>query len=100
MTLLYVCALILLLALCSFTCLLVLVQEGKGGGLGASFGGETSTAVFGTATADILKRITATCGALFLCTCIVLSFWTAALSTVRAGPPELSEMISKVGSGE
>lgn len=48
-------------------------------GLGASFGGDAGTSLFGTSTAAIVKKITAWLAFIFFVGCIVLSLWTSAL---------------------
>lgn len=53
-----------------------MLQEGKGGGLGASFGGDTGESIFGTQTADVLKQFTGWLAVVFLVGCVVLSLWT------------------------
>jgi preprotein translocase subunit SecG len=58
-------------------CLLILMQDSKSVGLGASFGGDTTDSVFGTATADILKKSTGWLGVAFFSCCILLSLWTS-----------------------
>ena len=47
-------------------------------GLGASFGGDAGESLFGTGTADVLKKFTTYLVALFLVTCVILSLWTSA----------------------
>ena len=76
MTVVYILAILLFMALCALLCAVILVQEGKGGGLGASFGGDSSNSLFGTGTADVLRRFTGWLGACFLIGCLILSFWT------------------------
>jgi preprotein translocase subunit SecG len=60
-------------------CLVILVQESKSLGLGASFGGDASSSLFGTSTADVLKKFTAWMGAIFMIVCIVFSLWTSSV---------------------
>lgn len=83
MTFLYFFTIALFLILCVLLCFVILIQESKSSGLGASFGGEASESVFGTATADILKKLTGWLAAIFLAACIVLSFWTTALGRAK-----------------
>ncbi len=63
-------------------CLVVLIQEGKGGGLGTSFGGggDTSDSLFGTSTPEILKKFTGWVAVSFMCASLILSFWTSSLT--------------------
>lgn len=80
MSFLYVVAIFLFLFLCMFVCLVILIQEGKGGGLGASFGGgDPSDSLFGASTPEVLKQITAYLAVIFVCSCVILSFWTSSL---------------------
>jgi preprotein translocase subunit SecG len=70
-------------------CFVVLIQESKSTGLGASFGGEAGESLFGTSTADVLKKFTGWLAVVFLVACVLLSLWTAALarSKVSNAPP-------------
>lgn len=80
MTFLFLTAIFLFLILCVILCSAILLQEGKGGGLGASFGGDVGDSVFGTATADVLKTFTKWTAAAFFIACIFLSLWTSAMA--------------------
>lgn len=95
MTLLYYFAIALFILLCFLLCFVILIQESKTTGLGASFGGEASESVFGTSTADVLKRFTAWLVLIFLGSCVVLSFWTGAMapSQKRVATPTIEEEI-------
>ncbi len=58
-----------------------MMQEGKGGGggvLGVG-GGDTSNSLFGASTSDVLKKFTGWLVAIFLASCVILSFWTTSL---------------------
>jgi preprotein translocase subunit SecG len=55
-------------------------------GLGASFGGDNSDSLFGTSTAEVLKRFTAYVAGFFLVGALVLSLWSSALGRVQEGP--------------
>lgn len=75
---------------------LILIQESKSLGLGASFGGDSGNSLFGTSTAEVLKRLTAYLSAFFLVGCILLSLWSASLSpnsayTSDSYPVEVAE---------
>lgn len=83
LTFLYFLSLTLFILLCLLLCFIILIQESKSSGLGASFGGDASDSVFGTSTADVLKKFTAWMTAIFLVSCVVLSMWTAALSRTK-----------------
>lgn len=90
MTFFYFFMIALFMLLCVLLCFVILIQESKTTGLGASFGGEASDSLFGTSTADVLKKFTAWLAAIFFISCLVLSFWTEALShsKVRNITPE------------
>jgi preprotein translocase subunit SecG len=83
MNFLYFTTIFLFMALCALLCFLVLIQESKSSGLGASFGGEASDSLFGTSTADVLKKITGWLALIFLVACVVLSLWTNALGRTK-----------------
>ncbi|MDH3201555.1 MAG: preprotein translocase subunit SecG [Myxococcales bacterium] len=69
---------ILYIFVCLFLILVVLLQSGKGGGLGSAFGGGTSQQIFGGAGAgNLLTRLTAA----FAFTFMALSVWLAFLSS-------------------
>lgn len=80
MTFVFYLMIFLFILLCAVLCLVVLVQESKSLGLGASFGGDPGDSLFGTSTADVLKKFTAYLGIIFIISCVVLSLWTGALS--------------------
>ena len=58
MGILFYLSLILFLVLCFVLCVSILVQESKSLGLGASFGGDPGESLFGTSTAEVLKKFT------------------------------------------
>jgi preprotein translocase subunit SecG len=60
--------------ICLFLVLVVLLQQGKGGGMGSAFGGGAAAQVFGGGGAgNLLTRATAICATLFMITSIVLA---------------------------
>lgn len=79
MSFLYFTALALFMLLCVVLCFVILIQESKNAGLGAAFGGDASTSLFGTSTADVLKKITAWMAVVFLTSCVFLSIWTTSI---------------------
>lgn len=83
MGLLYIISIILFMILCAVLCFVILIQESKTTGLGASFGGESSDSLFGTSTADVLKKFTGWLAFVFLVSCVLLSFWTGARERAR-----------------
>ena len=84
-TLFYV-TLCVFLFLAVMLCGSILIQEAKSLGLGASFGGDSGDSLFGTSTADVIKRFTAYLSATFFVVCLILSLWTSALG--RAEEPK------------
>lgn len=83
MSTLYVLSIILFIILCAVLCFVIMIQESKTTGLGASFGGESSDSLFGTSTADVLKKFTGWLACVFLVSCVILSFWTGAMERAR-----------------
>ena len=79
MTFVFYFILILFLILCSLLIFTILIQESKSMGLGASFGGDSGDSLFGTSTADVLKKFTAYLISIFMISCLVLSLWTSSL---------------------
>ncbi len=57
-------------------------------GLGASFGGDNGDSLFGTSTADVLKKFTAYLAGFFMIACILLSLWTSVIG--RSGSKKMS----------
>ncbi len=58
---------------CLILMFVVLLQQGKGGGMGAAFGGATTQVFGGRGAGNILTRATAVCAATFMLTCIYLA---------------------------
>ncbi len=66
---------ILHVSVCLFLMMVVLLQQGKGGGMGAAFGGGATAQVFGGRGAgNILTRATAVCAAIFMLTSVSLAY--------------------------
>jgi len=69
---------ILHIAVCLFLMLVVLLQQGKGGGMGAAFGGGATQQVFGGRGAgNLLTRATAICAGLFMLTSVSLAYFSS-----------------------
>ena len=79
MTVLFYLFLFLFLLASVLLCFVILIQEAKSLGLGASFGGDNSDSLFGTSTAEVLKRFTAYLAGVFLIACLALSLWSGSL---------------------
>src|SRR5579883_1193086 len=63
---------------CLFLMLVVLLQQGKGGGMGAAFGSGATQQVFGGRGAgNILTRATAVCAAVFMLTSVSLAYFSS-----------------------
>jgi len=66
---------ILHIFVCLFLMFVVLLQQGKGGGMGAAFGGGATQQVFGgRAAGNLLTRATAICAAIFMLTSVTLAY--------------------------
>jgi len=85
---LYFLFLFLFLVTAFLLCFVILIQEAKSLGLGASFGGDHSDSLFGTSTAEVLKKFTAYVAGVFLFACCILSLWSGALGRERVQPKE------------
>ncbi len=60
---------------CAFLVLVVLLQAGKGGGMGIAFGGGGSQTVFGSSGAgNFLTKMTAICAAIFFLNSLALAY--------------------------
>ena len=65
-------------SVCLFLMLVVLLQQGKGGGMGAAFGGGATQQVFGGRGAgNILTRATAVCAGIFMLTSVSLAYFSS-----------------------
>jgi preprotein translocase subunit SecG len=89
MTALFYICLFLFLLMSLVLCFAILIQESKSLGLGASFGGDSGDSLFGTSTAEVLKRFTAYLSGAFLLTCLTLSFWSSGLGRNDSAPASL-----------
>jgi preprotein translocase subunit SecG len=66
------------ISVCLFLMLVVLLQQGKGGGMGAAFGGGATQQVFGGRGAgNLLTRATAVCAAVFMLTSVSLAYFSS-----------------------
>jgi preprotein translocase subunit SecG len=90
----YFFALFLFLLVALVLCGVILIQENKSLGLGASFGGDAGSSLFGTGTATVIKTLTAWLAAIFLVGCVILSIWTSALGrTSQSVEPLMTEQL-------
>jgi preprotein translocase subunit SecG len=98
MTVLFYLLLALFLFLCILLSFVVLIQQAKSLGLGASFGGDSGDSLFGTSTAEVLKKFTSTLATIFLVGCLILSLWSGALgrkSLERTVAPPISAPVEE-----
>jgi preprotein translocase subunit SecG len=80
-----------------FVCLMlmfvVLLQQGRGGGLGAAFGGGAASQVFGGRGAgNILTRATAIAATVFMLTSVTLAYRSSSQDRALAARIELEKM--------
>jgi preprotein translocase subunit SecG len=80
-----------------FVCLVlmfvVLLQQGRGGGLGAAFGGGAASQVFGGRGAgNILTRATAVCATVFMLTSVALAYRSSSQDRALTARMELIKM--------
>ena len=84
---------VLHILVCFFLVLVVLIQPGKSGGLGAAFGGAGATQVFGGRGAgNFLSRTTWICAGLFFVTSMTLAYISSSTDdslSRRAKEPEV-----------
>jgi len=59
---------------CIFLILVVLLQQGKGGGLGGAFGGGATQVFGGRGAGNFMTRVTAACATTFILTSIALAW--------------------------
>ncbi len=77
-----------------FLVLIVLVQKGKGGGLGAAFGGAGSNSLMGTKTGDFLTWVTIGVTVVFLFVGVLMSkfYRPTDLAGLREEQTDMSEV--------
>ncbi|NGX59538.1 MAG: hypothetical protein KR126chlam3_00690 [Chlamydiae bacterium] len=86
MTVIFYLGIFIFISVCILLTLVILVQESKSMGLGASFGGDPGESLFGTSTADVLKKFTAYLAIIFMVSCILLSIWTGTIGKTTSRP--------------
>ncbi|MCH9811920.1 preprotein translocase subunit SecG [bacterium] len=96
MSLLFFLFIFLYLGVAVLLSLLVMMQESKTLGLGASFGGDSSSSVFGSSTADVVKKITAYLAVAFFAGCMILTYWSHGLSKIPTAKPVEIESVEDV----
>ncbi len=84
MSILFYVSLFAFMFLSAILCFVILIQESKSLGLGASFGGDAGESIFGTSTADVLKKFTAWMIVVFMVSCVLLSIWSSSIGGYQA----------------
>jgi preprotein translocase subunit SecG len=79
---------------CAFLVLVILLQQGRGGGMGAAFGGASQQVFGGAGAGNFLTKITEACAFTFMFTSILL----AGLSSQR-GPSKYEEAAKVIYEG-
>ncbi len=59
---------------CLFLILVVLLQQGRGGGMGGAFGGATAQVFGGRGAGNFMTRLTAICATIFMITSVSLAY--------------------------
>jgi preprotein translocase subunit SecG len=59
---------------CLFLILVVLLQQGRGGGMGSALGGATAQVFGGRGAGNFMTRLTAICAVVFMATSISLAY--------------------------
>lgn len=77
---------------CFFLILVVLLQQGRGGGMGSAFGGASAQVFGGRGAGNFLTRLTAICAAVFMATSMSLAYLSS------AGDRQLKEIESGQGN--
>jgi preprotein translocase subunit SecG len=63
---------------CLFLILVVLLQQGRGGGMGGAFGGATAQVFGGRGAGNFMTRLTAICATIFMLTSMGLAYLASA----------------------
>ncbi|MGK3999731.1 preprotein translocase subunit SecG [Sorangium sp. So ce1024] len=63
---------------CLFLILVVLLQQGRGGGMGSAMGGATAQVFGGRGAGNFMTRLTAVCAAVFMTTSVSLAYLSSA----------------------
>lgn len=79
---------------CAFLILVILLQQGRGGGMGAAFGGASQQVFGGAGAGNFLTKLTEACAFTFMFTSVLL----AGLSS-RTGPSKYEEAAKVIYAG-
>lgn len=80
---------IIYVLVCAFLILVVLLQQGKGGGVGSAFGGSTQTVFGGSGAGNFLTRLTAIAATLFMLLSAALAYMSSSGDRVIRGAEEV-----------
>jgi preprotein translocase subunit SecG len=81
-----ICAVVLIL--------IIMIQKGKGGGLGAAFGGGLASGILGSKTGDFLTWVTIAMVGVFLALAVVMAkFYKPGISDFGAGQPQPTQQL-------
>jgi preprotein translocase subunit SecG len=81
-----ICAVVLIL--------IVLIQKGKGGGLGAAFGGGLASGILGSKTGDFLTWVTIAMVGVFLALAVAMAkLYKPGISDFGAGQPQPTQQL-------
>jgi preprotein translocase subunit SecG len=81
-----ICAVVLIL--------IVLIQKGKGGGLGAAFGGGLASGILGSKTGDFLTWVTIVMAGVFLALAVAMAkFYKPGISDFGADQPQPTQQL-------
>jgi len=81
-----VCAVVLML--------IILIQKGRGGGLGSAFGGGLASGILGSKTGDFLTWVTIAMVSVFLMLAVVMvKFYKPGISDFGAGRPQPTQQL-------
>lgn len=97
MTFLLYFVLFTFLTLCMLLAFVILIQDSKSMGLGAAFGSDSGDSLFGTSTAQVLKKFTAYVAVVFVIGCLFLSLWTSSIARSHANaiPQAVEQIVEK-----
>ena len=94
MVFLFYLSIILFVLLCMSLAFLILIQESKSLGFGASFGGDVGGSLFGTSTPEVLRTLTKWMAIAFFAGCLILSYWAAGVSQKEVPLPTMIESVN------
>ena len=69
-------------AACIILILVILLQAGKGGGMGAAFGGGSQTVFGGRGAQTFLGKVTSVCAGIFMLTSLTLAYHSSRMGSV------------------